>query len=92
MAKVIQNARVLIGSDSCTIHMAAAVDTPNICLMGGGHFGRFYPYGDLSKNRIVYKKMACYGCHWKCKFKESKCIQEINVEDVLKKINLILSN
>ena len=86
LAKVIQGAKLFIGTESGAIHIAAAVGTPNVCLMGGGHFGRFYPYGDLNKNRIVYKKMDCFGCNWKCKYKTSKCIKEIEVEDVWREI------
>lgn len=89
-AKVIQNAKLLIGTESSAVHIAAAVGTPNICLMGGGHFGRFYPYGDLNKNRIVYKKMDCFGCEWRCKHDIPKCIRGINVQGVLKEVENLL--
>lgn len=86
LAKIIQNAKLFIGTESGAVHIAAAVGTPNICLMGGGYFGRFYPYGDLSKNRIVYKKMDCYGCEWRCKYDTPKCIKEISVDNVWKEV------
>ena len=90
LAKVIQHAKLLIGMDTGAIHIAAAVGTPNICLMGGGHFNRFYPYGDLSKNRIVFHKMDCYGCNWKCKYEAPKCIHEIKVGEVWREIECML--
>ncbi len=91
LAKVIKNAKLFIGTESGAVHIAVAVDTPNICLMGGGHFGRFYPYGDLKKNRIIYKKLDCFGCGWKCRYKAPKCIKEIKVNDVWKEVTKFLS-
>lgn len=82
MAKVIERSRLLVGSDSCVVHISAAVGTPNVCIMGGGHFGRFYPYGDLNKNRIVFKDMDCFNCNWQCPYPTIKCLDEIVVDDV----------
>jgi len=84
LGKLIQHSRLYIGSDTGAVHIAAAVNTPNVCIMGGGHFGRFYPYGDLKKNKIVYREMDCYECNWKCKYEKPKCIIDIQVKDVLK--------
>jgi len=50
--------------------------------MGGGHFGRFHPYGDLSRNRVVCKRMDCYGCNWRCRYPAARCMEEIEVDDV----------
>ncbi|MDP2653421.1 MAG: glycosyltransferase family 9 protein [Candidatus Omnitrophota bacterium] len=90
LAKVIAHSKLLVSTDTAAIHIAAAVGTPNVCIMGGGHFGRFYPYGDLSKNRIVHKQMDCYGCNWRCRYSSIKCIQDIDCEDVLKEVQKIL--
>ena len=46
----------ILGVKQVPLHIAVAAGTPTVCLMGGGHFGRFFPYGDIDKNRIVYKK------------------------------------
>ncbi len=90
LSKIIANARMLIGTDTGAIHIAAAVGTPNVCIMGGGHFGRYYPYGNLKKNRIVYKKMDCFGCNWKCIYDDSKCIKNITVDEVFNNIERLL--
>lgn len=82
LAAVLEFSDLYIGNDTGPLHMAAAVGTPTLAIMGGGHFGRFYPYGDLSKHRMVFKKMDCYGCNWKCIYKTTRCIQEITVDDV----------
>jgi len=80
-------AKVYIGADTGALHMAVAVGTPTVCIMGGGHFGRFFPYGDLKKNRIVYHHMDCYGCNWMCiydgaMYNGARCIRRINVDNV----------
>ncbi|MEI6437337.1 MAG: glycosyltransferase family 9 protein [Candidatus Omnitrophota bacterium] len=77
-AKVIEGAQLLVSMETSAVHIAAAVGTPNVCLIGGGHFGRFYPYGDLAKNRIVFKKMDCFGCNWNCRYSRIRCILEIS--------------
>ena len=82
MAKVIEHSRLLIGVDSAAIHIAAALKKPNICIMGGGHFKRFYPYGDLTKNRILYRQMDCFNCNWHCQHKTSLCIQRVEPKEV----------
>ena len=90
LAKVIESANLLISLDSAAVHIAAAVKTPNLCIMGGGHFERFYPYGDMLRNKIVYKKMDCFGCNWKCVFEYPKCIIDISVTEVYGLIEGIL--
>ena len=89
-ARFIKDARLLVSTDTGALHAAAAVGTPNICLMGGGHWGRFYPYGDLNKNLIVSYNLDCYGCNWKCIYPEPLCMKNINPADVYKKIKDIL--
>jgi ADP-heptose:LPS heptosyltransferase len=83
MISILNSARMLIGNESATIHLAAAVGCPTVCIMGGGHFGRFFPYGNFAKNRIVYKKMDCFGCNWICRYSKPRCLEEISVKQVL---------
>lgn len=82
MAKIIAISKCLISIDTCAIHMAATTETPNVCIMGGGHFGRFYPYGDIARNRIAFSRMECFGCNWMCRYSTAKCITTISPEYV----------
>lgn len=91
LACLIQNSTLLLGIESGPIHLAAAVKTPNICIIGGGHFGRFYPYGDKKFNRIVFKKLDCYGCNWHCRFNSVRCMELIAPEDVIREANILLA-
>ena len=86
MAKLIADAKLLVSTDTVAVHMAAAIGIPNVCIMGGGHFGRFYPYGDLQKNRIVFNKMDCFGCNWNCIYPQPYCITKIDPEGVWEEV------
>ena len=91
LAKILQWSRFCIGMETGATHIAAAVDAPYVCLIGGGHFGRFYPYGDLSRNRIVYHKMDCYGCNWRCIYDVAKCIKNIKTDDVFGEVQMLMN-
>ena len=85
---LVKNAKFLVGIDSAPVHIAAAVGTPNISIIGGGQFGKgqehgtFYPYGDLNINNIVVHKMDCFGCDWNCIYGDFRCINDISVDEV----------
>jgi ADP-heptose:LPS heptosyltransferase len=91
LAKIIEKSLLLIGMETGAIHIAAALDVPNVCIIGGGHFRRFYPYGDLNRNRIVYHKMDCYDCNWNCIYDVTKCIKNIKVEDVFHEVGVLMN-
>jgi ADP-heptose:LPS heptosyltransferase len=82
IAAILKYSALCIGNDSGPLHLAAAVGTPTLCILGGGHFGRFHPYGDLHRQRLVYKEMDCYHCNWNCIYDRALCIQDITVDDV----------
>ena len=92
--ELVRGARLLIGNETSAVHIAAAVGTPSICLLGGGHFGRFLPYPDCvegAKPVAVYERMECYGCNWRCHQPHPKggavpCISTIDVETVMKAV------
>jgi ADP-heptose:LPS heptosyltransferase len=86
LVEVIRGARLLIANETSAIHIAAAVDTPSVCLLGGGHFGRFVPYPDTIeaiRPVAVFHQMECFGCNWHCIYhlKQGKpfpCIEAID--------------
>jgi ADP-heptose:LPS heptosyltransferase len=90
LGEFIRVSSLYIGSETGALQMAIAVRTPAVAIMGGGHYGRFFPYGDLSKNRAVSKRMACYNCNWECIHDSPRCINEISVDSVLEALtNLV---
>jgi ADP-heptose:LPS heptosyltransferase len=89
LIELIRHSQLLISNDTSAIHIAAAVGTPSLCILGGGHFGRFMPYstGSIHTPVSVYDPMPCYGCNWKCTQPHNAgeavpCIQAVSVEMV----------
>lgn len=68
LVEVIRRAELLVGNDSSSVHIAAAVSTAAVCVVGGWDYGRMYPYKvkKLEKGQIlpvsISKMMECYGC------------------------------
>ena len=69
LAGLIAGAVECIGNDTAAVHLSAAFSRPTMCIMGGGHWGRFWPYGDLEVNQTISFPMPCFGCGWVCKYK-----------------------
>jgi len=80
LAAILKHSALFIGNDTGPLHLAAAVGTPTLCILGGGHFGRFYPYGDRQMHRAVFQELECFHCNWLCPYEVSHCIHEITVE------------
>jgi ADP-heptose:LPS heptosyltransferase len=91
LAELIREARILISNETSAVHIATAVGTPTVCILGGGHFGRFLPYPEHLKGAkplVAYKHMSCFNCNWKCVQPHDStgavpCITGLSVEQVL---------
>ena len=88
---IIKKAKILVGNETSGIHIAAAVQTPSVCILGGGHFGRFIPYPDeiisQFKPLAIFEQMECFGCNWNCIYQIGKettvpCIKNITIDKV----------
>lgn len=69
LAELIRGAQLLIANETSAVHIAAAVGTPAVCILGGGHYGRFVPYPDHVagiKPVVAAKHMPCFNCNWQC--------------------------
>ena len=100
LAGLLSKSRLTISNDTGTVFISSAVGTKSVCILGGGHFGRFLPYPDLQGQenniKVVFHEMPCYGCSWKCIYKIKKgdptpCISNIRVEEVWNKIKPLLN-
>jgi ADP-heptose:LPS heptosyltransferase len=102
LAVVFLKAKLLLANETSAVHLAEAVNLPSICILGGGHFGRFVPYTVEEQvkrplMRIAVHKMECFGCDWRCVYsipadKPQPCIEGICVADVCRMIREVLSN
>jgi len=80
---LLNRAELFIGLDSGITHLALRLDKKLISIIGGGMFGRFFPYGTNQKARFVYQHLDCFNCEWICKRYASLCIEGITSEEVI---------
>lgn len=100
LVDVIAGARLLVGNDTSGVHIAASVSIPSVCILGGGHYGRFLPYRlEVETSRplpiVVAHRMECYQCNWECIHRPSKgepapCIRDIPADAVWDAVRTIL--
>jgi ADP-heptose:LPS heptosyltransferase len=88
---VISAAHLLVANETSASHIAAATCTPSVCLLGGGHYGRFMPYPAVAPQPhpvAVYQSMPCFNCNWQCIHslepdEPAPCLNTITVEMAL---------
>jgi ADP-heptose:LPS heptosyltransferase len=89
---IIQNAKLVLSNDSSAGHVANFVSTPFITILGGGHFGMFYPYpeNDAVRSIAIFEQMDCFSCNWNCPFindnKAFPCVERISAGSVIDRI------
>lgn len=88
---LIVHAQWVLCNDSAAGHIAAAYGVPSVVVLGGGDFGRCYPYPENApvKRRpvCVWHDMPCFGCNWICRYQSLPdraypCIERVDVEVV----------
>lgn len=95
LTELIRSASFLLSNETSAVHIAAAVQTPSFCILGGGHYGRFVPYPEdaSAANPVpVFHEMDCYGCNWQCIFPIGKdetipCFKKINIVEMQTVLN-----
>ncbi len=95
---VLQSSAFTVTNETSCTHMAAAVNASVICILGGGHFGRFLPFPPYKNRKIpisVYHKMNCFNCNWNCiykptKFQEAPCVEHISLKQVIQAVDALL--
>ena len=101
LVEVIRRAKLLVGNETSAVHIAAAVGTPSVCILGGGHYGRFMPYVVNCANQPipvpVVHRMNCFGCNWQCTQPHDKdvampCISAITIDQVIEAIERIFAS
>ena len=100
LAAILATSQFLLANDTSATHIAAACGVPTVCLLGGGHYGRFMPYQVEQPNgrplpRAVTHQMPCFHCNWRCVYKVAAerpvpCIDRIAVAEVCQAISELL--
>ena len=101
LPELLKYAKFVVSGETSAVIIAAAVETPVICVLGGAYFGRFLPYPELTGQEIVLETvsypMSCYGCNAKCVYPLKKpepapCLSNIRVDAVWEKVVPMLTS
>jgi ADP-heptose:LPS heptosyltransferase len=82
LGRLFSSCTAVVGNDTGTMHLAIAVGVPTVCIIGGGHYGRFMPYGDPARNVFLHEPLPCFQCGWNCVRSEPECITRVPVQRV----------
>jgi len=88
--EALRYADVVLGPDAGGIHIAIALRRPTVAVVGGGHYGRFLPWGDPVMNRVVTRRLDCFGCGWRCVRASTECVVTVGADEVAAEIDTIL--
>lgn len=94
LAAVLAHCRLALGPDSGPLHLAVAVGTPTLHLYGPADSGRFGPFGDSRRHRVIRSPRPCAPCG-RLDFVGSElarhdCMIDISVEKVLELVTDLL--
>ena len=99
LPELLKYAKFVVSSETSAVYIAASVETPVICVLGGAYFGRFLPYPELAGQEIVIKTvtypMSCFSCNADCVYELDKdepapCISNISVDAVWQEVEKII--
>ncbi len=83
---------IILAVETAAIHLGVMLRKPTVGILGGGHFNRFYPWGDPVINRVANIQMDCYNCNWQCKYDSIRCIEDITPESIAKELKFLVEN
>ena len=101
LPQLLKYTRFVVSGETSAVYIAAALETPVVCVLGGAYFGRFLPYPELTGQKFVLETvsypMSCYGCNAKCvyplqKNESAPCVSNISVDAVWEKVVPLLTN
>lgn len=95
---VLKRAALVLTNDSGPAHLAVALGTPTLVVVGGGHFGCFFPYpqGVAPRTaRFVWTETECYHCFWRCDRRSDDraafpCVAAVTVDQAWAKVKELL--
>ncbi len=96
---VMAGAAAVVSNDSGPAHLAIAQGTPTVTIVGGGHFGSFFPYPEgvaPPHARFVHRPMDCYHCFWRCHRRDTKfdvfpCVEHVPLDEVWEALQSLLA-
>lgn len=97
LGAMLEQTALCVGNESGPIHIASAVGCPAVCIMGGGHQGRFFPPADSQKQIAVFDAAApCLHDNWAClrglsSGETAPCLRSVPVTAVTAAIDRVLA-
>ncbi len=80
LVALLRRARLLLGGDTGPVHLAHALGTPVLCLLGPTDPRRFGPYG--APERALFRQLPCSFCHRR--LAETKaCLLDLRPQEVV---------
>lgn len=101
LARLLANARAVVGNDTGGIHFAAHFGVPALAVTGGGHHGCYYPYPEMftpeyvRAPRFANVELPCYGCRWQCTRASAgvfPCMSAVTVSAVAEAVKGLLAD
>lgn len=88
---LLRHAALVVTNETGPAHLAIGLDAPTITVLGGGQFGGWLPFPPEvppTRQRVVYRRMPCYGCLWVCTQPHRPgeaypCVATVEIADVL---------
>lgn len=89
---LLRHAALVVTNETGPAHLAIGLGAPTVTILGGGQFGGWMPFPPDAappKQRVVYRRMPCYGCLWNCtqphrRSEAYPCVGAVEVAAVLK--------
>lgn len=79
---LINRFNLFITNDNGPMHLASVLSTPLVAIFGPGEPGRFRPYYNPDKSKILYKKVKCSPC-FKRDCKSLMCLRAVSPGEVI---------
>ena len=89
LAALLEKMDLFVCLDSGPMHLAAAVNTPLIALMGPSDFPQYRPWS--KKACVLRKDFGCSPCDFHQTCREKKCLKEIKPEEVVRAAEKMLA-
>ncbi len=88
---LLRHAALVITNETGPAHLAIGLGAPTVTILGGGQFGGWMPFPAEAvppRERVVYRRMPCYGCLWNCTQPHRRgeaypCVAAVDVAEVI---------
>ncbi|MEO5335473.1 MAG: glycosyltransferase family 9 protein [Magnetospirillum sp. WYHS-4] len=96
---LLKHAALVLTNDSGPAHLAVALGVRTLVVVGGGHFGCFFPYPEgiaPATVRFAWTAMDCYHCFWRCPKRTDDrdafpCVAAVTPEQAWAKVEELLA-